>query len=45
MCNCYPGRLFLSAHRMLHRIAQRRPNKSGQLRARLSELGSTRNQS
>jgi hypothetical protein len=37
--NCYPGHLFLIARRMLHRITLRLPNKRGQLRARLSELG------
>jgi hypothetical protein len=43
--NRYPGRLFLSARPMLCRIALRQPNKRGQLRARLSGLGSTRNRS
>jgi hypothetical protein len=43
--NCYPGHLFLSARRMLQRITLGLPNKRGQLRARMSELGSTRNQS
>src|ERR1700739_3022989 len=43
--NRYPGQLFLSARPMLYRIALRLPNKRGQLRARLSGLGSTRNQS
>jgi hypothetical protein len=37
--NCYPGHLFLIARRMLHRVTPRLPNKRGQLRARLSELG------
>jgi hypothetical protein len=37
--NCYPGHLFLIARRILHRITLRLPNKRGQLRARLSELG------
>ena len=37
--NRYPGRLFRGASRILHRIALRLPNKRGQLRARLSELG------
>ena len=41
--NRYPGQLFLSARPMLYRIALRLPNKRGQLRARLSGLGSTRN--
>jgi hypothetical protein len=43
--NCYPGQLFLSARPMRYRIALRLPNKRGQLRARLSGLGSTRNRS
>ena len=42
--NCYPGHLFLNARRMLHRTTLGLPNKRGQLRARLSELGSMRNQ-
>jgi hypothetical protein len=43
--NCYPGHLFLSARRMLRRTTLGLPNKRGPLRARLSELGSMRNQS
>jgi hypothetical protein len=42
--NCYPGHLFLNARRMLHRTTLGLPNKRGQLGARLSELGSMRNQ-
>ena len=37
--NCCPGHLFLITRRMLHRITLRLPNKRGQMRARLSELG------
>src|SRR5580704_10014523 len=43
--NRYPGQLFLGARPMLYRIALRLPNKRGQLRARLSGSGSTRNRS